>query len=197
MLVERYAGRIPESLEELRALPGVGSYTAAAVASFAYRHRHPVIDTNVRRVLARALAGQPRARTATAAVDRQRAESVLPADPEQAARFGVALMELGALVCTARSPHCGSCPIATACRWHADGHPAAGTSSSSRSSYAGTDREVRGRLLAVLRGSAGPVPLAALAASWPDAEQRDRAVAGLLADGLVQRHQNDRLALPG
>lgn len=197
VLVERYAGRIPESLEELRALPGVGSYTAAAVASFAYRHRHPVIDTNVRRVLARALAGQPRARTATAALDRQRAESVLPADPEQAARFGVALMELGALVCTARSPHCGSCPIATACRWHADGHPAAATSSSSRSSYAGTDREVRGRLLAVLRGSAGPVPLAALAASWPDAEQRDRAVAGLLADGLVQRHQNDRLALPG
>ena len=156
--VERFGGGVPSTPDELRTLPGVGHYTAAAVASFAYGGRHAVLDTNVRRVLARLVDGvayEPAG--ASAAAERAQAEGLLPADPATAARWNAALMELGALVCAARNPRCGECPVASACRWRMAGHPAWGGPPRRGQTYDGTDRQVRGRLLAALRDGSGPV----------------------------------------
>lgn len=184
ILTDHYAGQVPASVTELMALPGVGAYTAAAVASFAFGQRHAVLDTNVRRVLARLTRGEHLPPRAASAAERRLAESLLPAAPRLAARWSVAVMELGALVCTSARPRCGSCPVAGRCSWllagsqQGPGRPAAAR-------YAGSDRECRGRLLAVLRAAAGPVPAARLDAVWPDADQRARALAALIADGLA------------
>ena len=124
ILTTRHGGMVPADLDALLALPGIGSYTAAAVASFAFGQRHAVLDTNVRRVLARLVAGQPAATAAPSVAERRLAESLLPAEPAVAARWSVAVMELGALVCTAASPRCGACPVARDCAWLAAGRPA-------------------------------------------------------------------------
>ena len=123
ILTARHGGQVPADLDALLALPGIGSYTAAAVASFAFGQRHAVLDTNVRRVLARLVAGQPRPAAATSVAERRLAESLLPAEPAVAARWSVAVMELGALVCSAASPRCAACPVARECAWLAAGRP--------------------------------------------------------------------------
>ncbi len=196
--VARHEGRIPRDPDELRALPGVGSYTAAAVAAFAFGKRIPVVDTNVRRVVARWSLGLPAAMTIPDAA----VASLLPAEPTAAVVTSVSLMELGALVCVSRSPRCAACPIATDCRWLAAGAPTpqeAGIRTRPAQGYEGTDRQVRGRLLAALREAHGPVATGALESLWPDPEQRDRAIASLLEDGLVVRTSGDdgSFALPG
>ena len=122
----RHGGTVPADREALLALPGIGSYTAAAVASFAFGQRHAVLDTNVRRVLARLVAGQPTPAAALSVAETRLAESLLPAEPAIAARWSVAMMELGALVCTAASPQCGACPVAARLRLAGRGPPSAG-----------------------------------------------------------------------
>ena len=194
-------GVVPSDLAELLALPGVGAYTARAVAAFAYRQRHAVLDTNVRRVLARCLGGRADVGASVTAAEWALAESVLPADPEVAATYSVAVMELGALVCTARSPSCASCPLAARCAWLGAGAPPLEGPVRRPQGYAGTDRQVRGRLLAVLRDAEGPVPLVALTAVWSDDVQRDRSLAGLVQDGLVEARGDEAtgvvVSLPG
>ncbi|WP_424213113.1 A/G-specific adenine glycosylase [Streptomyces sp. BI20] len=185
-IVERHAGRVPDDHAALLALPGVGEYTAAAVASFAFGRRHPVLDTNVRRVLARTRTGIEYPPDATTAAERRLARALLPEDEATAARWAAASMELGALVCTARTPDCGSCPVAGTCAWRLAGKPAHTGPARRGQTYAGTDRQVRGRLLAVLREAPGPVPAAALDAVWDEPVQRARALDGLVADGLVE-----------
>ena len=181
---QQHGGEVPSDLDALRALPGVGAYTAAAVAAFAYGARVPVVDTNVRRVVARWSLGLPLAeRIPDAEVD-----ALLPVQPPVAARLSAALMELGAVVCTSRSPRCALCPIAVDCRWLAEGAPTAaelGIATRKAQGYEGTDRQARGRLLAALRDADGPVGAPVLAGLLPDVLQYDRALAGLLADGLV------------
>ena len=184
-VVARYGGELPSSYDVLRTLPGVGEYTAAAVASFAHGARHAVLDTNVRRVLARALGGAEQPSPTLTAAERSWAESVVPDAPATAARWAVAVMELGALVCTARAPRCDRCPIAAQCVWRLAGSPAYDGPVRRTQSFAGTDRQVRGLLMAVLRDRAGPAGADELAAVWADPVQRDRALAGLLADGLL------------
>jgi A/G-specific adenine glycosylase len=196
-IVASHGGRVPSDLDQLLALPGIGTYTARAVATFAYRQRHPVVDTNVRRLVARVVAGTPDAGPTTTARDLTAVAELLPDEPELAARASVAFMELGALVCTARSPRCTDCPFATTCEFRRSGAavPAGPTRRPQR--YAGTDRQVRGLLLAVLRESGGPVPRARLDTVWSDADQRGRALESLLADGLVCEENHDHLGLPG
>jgi A/G-specific adenine glycosylase len=195
-LVERHGGQVPASADALRALPGIGSYTAAAVASFAFGQRHAVLDTNVRRVLARLVSGRELPPVSPSVAERKLAASLLPGPPAVAARWSVAVMELGALVCTAARPRCASCPVAHGCAWHRAGHPADGRPRRSQK-YAGTDRQCRGRLLGVLRDCAGPVPGSQLEAAWADQLQRSRALDGLVADGLVDPLPDGRYALPG
>jgi A/G-specific adenine glycosylase len=196
--VARHGGELPTSIEDLRALPGVGEYTAAAVASFAFRQRHPVLDTNVRRVLARAVGGSEyEPAGGLTALERRRAMDLLPDAPEVAATWGVAVMELGALVCGARTPLCSGCPIATECAWRAAGWPAWDGPARRGQTYAGTDRQVRGRLLAVVREAPGAVTAEALDAAWAEPRQRARALDGLVADGLVEPLADGTFALPG
>lgn len=197
VISEEHGGRVPDDHATLLSLPGIGAYTAAAVASFAYGQRHAILDTNVRRVLARAETGieyppktQTKAETALA-------ESLLPPTASVAARWGVAVMELGALVCTARSPRCADCPIAGQCAWKLAGKPAHDGPPRRGQTYAGTDRQVRGKLLAVLRGSREPVVKDALDAVWDDHVQRERALDALVSDGLVDPLDDGRYALPG
>ncbi|TXK36212.1 A/G-specific adenine glycosylase [Nonomuraea sp. C10] len=183
-ITERHGGEVPSDHATLLALPGIGEYTAAAVAGFAFGGRHAILDTNVRRVFARAVRAEEYPPTATSAAERRLAEALLP--ELGAPRWGVAVMELGALVCTARAPRCEGCPIAGVCAWRLAGKPPHAGPARKGQTYAGTDRQCRGRLLAVLRAAHGPVPKAALDAVWEDAVQRERALDGLVADGLAQ-----------
>ena len=184
-ITEQHGGVVPEDVDALLALPGIGDYTARAVAVFAYGNRHPVVDTNIRRVIARAVDGQaepgPPGRRDLAAM-----EALLPDDRPVAAAFNAGMMELGAIVCVARSPRCDECPLADGCAWRQAGYPPYdGPRKAVQKRYEGSDRQVRGRILAELRASHLPVTAAELENVWPDAAQRDRALAGLLADGLA------------
>jgi A/G-specific adenine glycosylase len=191
-----HADVVPSDVETLLSLPGIGAYTARAVACFAYGQRVPVVDTNVRRVVARAVHGRADATASTSPRDLADVAALLP-DGGDAPRFSVALMELGATVCTARSPRCGICPL-SACAWRSEGYPAATTKPRRAQRYAGTDRQVRGRLLDVLRGNDSPVARAELDVVWlADTAQRDRALDSLLVDGLVEQTADGRYALAG
>lgn len=183
---DRHAGVVPRGVDDLLALTGIGDYTARAVAVFAYGDRHPVVDTNTRRVLARAVAGRsqpgPPAKRDLAEMDAQ-----LPEGDADAALFNAATMELGAIVCTARSPRCDICPIAHVCAWRAAGYPDTGDERRRQARYEGSDRQARGAVLRALRdGAARGVPQEDAASDWPDATQRDRAIDSLIADGLIE-----------
>ncbi|WP_435742780.1 A/G-specific adenine glycosylase [Nocardioides sp. SYSU DS0663] len=195
-IVERHGGEVPTDHADLLALPGVGEYTAAAVASFAFGQRHVVLDTNVRRVLARTLGGVELPAQHVTKAERELATGVLPDDEETAATWAVAVMELGALVCTANRPACPACPVAHLCAWRAAGHPAYDGPPRRTQTWAGTDRQCRGRLLAVLRDATGAVHPSILEAAWADEAQRRRCLAGLVADGLAVRTDAGSYALP-
>ncbi|MET8039635.1 A/G-specific adenine glycosylase [Micromonospora sp. NPDC005215] len=196
-IVDRHGGRVPDRLEQLLALPGVGTYTARAVAAFAYGQRHPVVDTNVRRVVCRAVAGEPDAGPATRPADLVATEELLPTEPAAAALASAAFMELGAVICTARSPRCTACPVESTCAWRASGQEAPTGPTRRPQRYAGTDRQVRGLLLGVLREATGPVPHERLDQVWTDDVQRARALAGLVQDGLVEPAGTDSFRLAG
>ncbi|WP_195166001.1 A/G-specific adenine glycosylase [Mycobacteroides abscessus] len=193
VLARDYDDQVPGDVETLLRLPGVGAYTARAIACFGYGQRVPVVDTNVRRVIARVVHGV--ADSAPSARDLRDAEALLPT--ENGARFSAALMELGALVCTARAPQCPMCPLSS-CAWHEAGRPQLDAPARPVQKYAGTDRQVRGRLLDVLRDSSIPVTRAQLDVVWlSDVAQRDRALDSLLVDGLVEQTTDGRFALAG
>jgi A/G-specific adenine glycosylase len=193
---DEHADTVPDDVAALEALPGVGSYTARAVVAFGYGRRAPVVDTNVRRVVARAVHGAGDAGPARVRADLADVDALLPATDRRAAVISAGLMELGAVVCTARAPRCGACPARTACAWDAAGRPAYTGPAKPVQTYAGTDRQVRGRLLDVLRGADTPVEKAVLDDAWPDAVQRDRCLFSLLQDGLAEQTADDRFALP-
>jgi A/G-specific adenine glycosylase len=193
VIAEHFDDVVPSDVETLLTLPGIGAYTARAIACFAYQRRVPVVDTNVRRVVARAVHGKADAPSSVRDLDD--VDALLPNDAD-APRFSAALMELGATVCTARAPKCGLCPL-SACAWRSRGYPA-GTEARRVQRYAGTDRQVRGRLLDVLRGNDSPVTRAELDVAWlTDTAQRDRALDSLLVDGLVELTADGRFALAG
>ena len=195
-IVERHGGDVPSGYDDLRALPGVGDYTAAAIASFGFGRRHVVLDTNVRRVLARLVNGAELPGASVTRAERDLAAGLLPDDAPTAATWSVALMELGALVCVAAGPRCGACPVADRCAWTAAGRPAYDGPPRRAQAWAGTDRQCRGRLLGVVRDADGPVTRAVLEAAWSPADQRERCLAGLLDDALLVRVDGDRFALP-
>jgi A/G-specific adenine glycosylase len=188
---------VPSDVDTLLSLPGIGAYTARAVAAFAYRKRCPVVDTNVRRVIARAVHGAGDAGPASTTRDLADADALLPQDDELAAQMSAALMELGATVCTARNPRCADCPVFDACAWQAAGKPAYAGPAKPVQRFAGTDRQVRGLLLDVLRDTSSPVPKTRLDIVWSDVGQRERCLDSLLVDGLVEQTTDGLFALPG
>jgi A/G-specific adenine glycosylase len=195
-ILERHGGEVPSSYDDLLALPGVGDYTASAVASFAFGQRHVVLDTNVRRVLARVTDGIEQAAPSVTRAERAAAASLVPDDPAAAAAWAVAVMELGALVCTASSPRCLECPVADLCRWNLAGRPSHAGPPRRTQRYAGTDRQCRGRLLEVLRSSSGAVHRSSLDAAWVPEAQRQRCLDALVEDGLAVRLEAEMFALP-
>ena len=194
-IVERHGGVVPHDVLDLEALPGIGTYTARAVACFGYGFPQPVVDTNVRRVVARLVHGRAEAGNARAA-DLADIAALSPVEPARAVRFSVAAMELGALVCVAGTPRCGVCPVRDRCAWRLAGSPAHAGPVRRVQRFTGTDRQVRGRLLDVLRAAHHPVTAADLAAAWDDAVQRSRCLDSLLVDGLVEQTDDGLFRLP-
>jgi len=195
-MLERHGGEVPRTVDELLALPGVGDYTARAVACFAFGVPATVLDTNVRRVLARTLLGAPHAAPTLSRAERDLADEAMPAGTDDANTWNVAAMELGALVCTARAPRCDDCPVADLCGWNLAGRPAYEGPPRRGQSWHGSDRQARGALLAVLREADGAVPSARLAQAWPDDLQRTRCLASLVVDALVEPLPHHEFRLP-
>ncbi|TVU58098.1 A/G-specific adenine glycosylase [Paenarthrobacter nitroguajacolicus] len=214
-ICEQNDGKVPDTYPELLELPGVGSYTAAAVAAFAFGRRETVVDTNIRRVHARLVSGTALPAPALTAGEMRLAQALLPVEQALSVRWNASVMELGAMVCTARSPKCADCPVRSSCAWLAAGEPPPSYTPKGQS-WHGTDRQVRGAVMAVLREAAYPVPremferspadlgfapsgvgipLAALHRLNSAPEQLERALDGLLSDGLAEMHDGG-LRLP-
>ena len=197
-MVEQHRGEVPHTHDELLALPGVGAYTAAAVSAFAFGQRTTVIDTNVRRVFARMINGAAQAGPSISRAEKDLATALLPEEPEVARVWNVAVMEMGALVCSARAPRCLECPVSDLCAWQRGGSPAYDGPARRVQPWLHTDRQCRGAILALLRESSGPVSAKAVGAAWPiDDTQRDRCLDSLVADGLLQPLARNRFRLPG
>ncbi|MFX0580034.1 A/G-specific adenine glycosylase [Nocardia nepalensis] len=195
VLADEHGDEVPTDVEVLLGLPGIGAYTARAVACFAYGQRVPVVDTNVRRVVARAVHGRSEAGNPSSR-DLPETEALLPRRIDHAAMFSAALMELGATVCTARTPDCARCPLPQ-CAWVSAGRPVSEVVRKTQK-YEGTDRQARGRLLDVLRDATGPVERIRLDLAWTrDPGQRDRALDSLLVDGLIEQTPDGLFALAG
>ncbi|MTB73204.1 A/G-specific adenine glycosylase [Arsenicicoccus cauae] len=196
-IVEHHDGQVPTTEATLLTLPGVGAYTAAAVACFAHGERTVVVDTNVRRVQARTVSGVALPAPSLSRAETDLAAELVPADPATARVWNVAVMELGALVCTARSPRCTDCPVADLCVWRRAGRPPYDGPPRRSQGWEGTDRQVRGAMMAVLRAADGAVTLADLAPACPDDElRRMRCLDGLVSDGLVEPVALGRYRLP-
>jgi A/G-specific adenine glycosylase len=180
-----FDGEVPSDVDSLESLPGVGSYTARAVASFAYGARVPVVDTNIRRVLARAVLGIAEPEPPRTRADLDLMGSVLPERASDSVAVNAGIMELGAVHCTARTPNCGECPIAQHCAWALAGFPDnAGKTRTPQKRFAGSVREARGRILALAREHPR-ITRTAIARVIPEQPRRDEALEGLLDDGLL------------
>lgn len=185
-ITELHGGVVPSDVDDLLALTGIGDYTARAVAAFAYGRRHPVVDTNTRRVIARAIAGVGEPSPPSRGRDLDAMGQLLPESAHEAALFNAAIMELGAVVCTSRNPRCDACPIRMECAWRAADYPEyTGARKAVQKKFEGSDRQVRGLIMAELRAAHRSVTDTELAGLWPDAAQLQRALASLLADGLA------------
>lgn len=195
-IVSDFGGRVPDTMEGLLSLPGIGRYTASAVLSFAFGKRVAVVDTNIRRVIDRVFDGHESLGGATRPADWARAEELLPADPADSVVWNQALMEIGATICTASETKGEAGPLTEVSEWRKAGcpRPEAGTGKRLRTrkkqAWEGTDRQCRGRILAALRGqkdpakaSLGPEQVSGL---WPDAAQLSRCIDGLEHDGLIR-----------
>jgi A/G-specific adenine glycosylase len=189
VIAEVHRGQVPQTLEDLLNLPGVGDYTARAVRSFAFGIPEPVVDTNVRRVVTRLIGGQAEAGPPRMVADRvatQEMLSQLTSERDQCTG-AAALMELGAVICTAKKPICDQCPLADLCAWRIAGYPAyEGPRAAKQARFEGSDRQVRGIILRELRKSDIPIPGDFLHSLWPDSPQCARALQSLTDDGLVE-----------
>lgn len=185
-IATEHDGVVPNSYDELVALPGIGDYTASAVVSFAFGGRATVLDTNVRRLIARAESGIANCPTSVTRAERVVADALVPDEDVRAAKWAVASMELGALVCTARSPQCEVCPIRDGCRWVIDGRPDNAPARRGQP-WKGTDRQCRGVIMDVVRNSPHGVKVQMALSAWPEPDQASRCLESLLDDGLVHR----------
>ena len=189
VIVSEHGGVVPKDLGSLLALPGVGDYTARAIRCFAFGFPEPVVDTNIRRVMARAFGGQGEAGPPRPASDRTALQDLLATSQDDPTTcLAVAgLMEVGAVICQAKQTLCDRCPLADVCAWKAAGYPVyTGPVGPKQARYEGSDRQVRGVILKELRNSDIPIPGGFLATLWSDPVQLSRALESLLADGLIQ-----------
>jgi A/G-specific adenine glycosylase len=195
-IVEKYNGEVPTDVDALLSLPGVGPYTARAIAVFAFGAHEPVVDTNTRRVIARHNQGNADQGPPSTRRDLDAMAALLPS-PELSPAFNAAIMELGALICTARNPLCEKCPIARTCAWKNAGYPEhVGPKKIVQKKYEGSDRQARGAVMKILRESHRVVTGQELSEAWSDSAQLGRAITGLLKDGLIELVADDSYQLP-
>ncbi len=178
---DRFNNEVPRAIEDLRTLPGVGEYTAAAIASFAFHESTLVMDINIRRLFARAIDGIESATTAPSQIERRVRAQLIPND---GSTWAAATMELGALICTARSPSCDLCPIKSDCNWRAAGYPKSELPKRTQA-WAGTDRQCRGLIIAHLREHKVATK-EVLSTLWHEAEQFEKCLKSLMADSLIE-----------
>ena len=192
ILTEEHGGQVPRDVTTLLSLPGIGQYTARAVAAFAFGDRHPVADTNVTRVIARVTEGVAFAGHWSAKDHLTRVDDLLGSEPDETYPVvNLAIMELGALVCRARQPQCVECPLASQCLWRGAGFPLnEAVMPKKQARYEGSDRQARGRLLGLLRDSHHPIGLSELLATHSPMAQAKRALDSLIVDGLVIEQEN-------
>lgn len=199
VVADEYGGELPRDYDRLVALPGVGDYTASAVISFAFGGRIAVVDTNVRRVLARVFTGVESLGGSATAAERALAAEVLPREAAASVVWNQSVMELGAVVCTAKAPACGDCPLAEVCVFLERGLPGLGERRTRpRQRFRGTDRQVRGIVLDALRRlPAGQLlPREQVETLWDDQVQLDACIASLDDDGLLEIADDGGLRLP-
>lgn len=195
-IVERFGGEVPPSVDDLLTLTGVGDYTARAVAVFAFGQHHPVVDTNTRRVIARAVEGLSAAAAPNTARDLAMMDALLPADPHESVDFNAGMMELGAIICTAKKPRCDECPIVQECAWanagFIDNSPAR---RKAQAKFEGSDRQARGQMMVELRehGSATTERLLSLV---DDPARGHRALESLARDQLIVAKTDSSWQLP-
>lgn len=193
-VVSNYAGRLPDDAHALRRLPGIGPYTAAAVQCFARGERIVVADTNIARVVSRTCLGAASQRSIPA---RDLSDALSHLLPVRGARtHNLALMDFGALVCTARSPGCDICPLSRLCAWNLAGKPGEIAPQPATPRFETTARFARGRIIDALREF--PAPTAGLAAilPHPHATRVEHYLEALEREGLVERN-DDWWRLPG
>ncbi len=190
IIARDFNNNVPRSIEELRTLPGVGEYTAAAIASFAYGESALVMDINIRRFFARSIDGVESPSSSPSQVERRIRSELIPS---HGALWAVATMELGALICTARSPLCEHCPVMTSCAWRAAGYPKSEVAKRSQG-WTGTDRQCRGQIIQHLRDNK-VASKSSLIAIWHDKDQSEKALKSLIADHLIEGAGNSRFKL--
>ena len=185
-------GKIPTTEVELRKLPGVGEYTAAAMVAFAFSSRSLVLDINIRRLFTRLFDGAESPTTSATKEEKVRYQELIPKkDPHI---WAAATMELGALVCTSQSPKCAICPVADRCLWRSLDYPKSDLVKR-RQSWHGTDRQCRGAVVQALRENE-VLTKAQIAQLWDVPSQLEKALLTLLDDGLIEARGKSKYSLP-
>ncbi|WP_435299313.1 A/G-specific adenine glycosylase [Timonella sp. A28] len=188
VVVDNHGGQVPDTYDELVRLPGIGDYTAAAILSFAYGKRATVVDTNIRRVSARVFLGQALPHPTYSSAEKAFARAITPESADDAVLWAEASMELGAIVCTARTALCDQCPVRELCAWRLSGFPQdEHAHKRNPQKFTGTDRQVRGKIMKLLREEHGPVIRPRIDLVWPDLSQLERCLGSLVEDGLVEQ----------
>ncbi len=184
VIVAEHGGAVPRSIEQLRKLPGIGEYTAAAISAFAFHQSEVVLDINIRRLYARCWAGVSEPKGSPNNSERMLARALIPVGDD--GTWAAATMELGALICKARKPLCDQCPLSEICLWRATDYPLTSDEQRKVAKWHGSDRQCRGVIMHALRESE-LVSNAKLAALWSDSSQYEKAIASLLDDGLIEK----------
>ncbi len=192
VISQSFEGIVPRDPVILKDLPGIGEYTAAAIAAFAYDARTLVLDINIRRLFARVLDGVESPKASLSNQERLARAQLIP--KHDAHVWAAGTMELGALICTSRNPKCEQCPLASMCKWKALGYPASDLPRRSQG-WHGTDRQCRGIIVQALRENAA-LNKHELEKLWHDESQIERALSTLIKDGLVSLTENSLYALP-
>jgi len=183
VIAKKFDNQVPQSLEELRALPGVGEYTAAAIMAFAHKKKSLVLDVNIRRLFSRVLDGEEFPPLHITNTERQsRIEQI----PKNAHTWAAATMELGALICTATKPKCEICPLANSCLWRARSYPVSTNQKKKTQNWHGTDRQCRGTIVEHLRNHPRATEQS-LSKLWSDNSQFEKCLASLVNDGLITK----------
>ena len=191
-ITHNFKGKIPESQAELRELPGIGEYTAAAITAFAFEKRSLVLDINIRRLFARLFDGVETPTQSATKVEKSRYEELIPKkDPHL---WAAATMELGAVICTSQSPKCGACPVANVCTWRSLDYPKSDIVKR-RQSWHGTDRQCRGTIVQALRENE-VLTKSQITQLWDVPSQLEKALLTLLDDGLIESRGKNKFSLP-